>query len=148
MFIKMPQRLLWTKIIMKISISRESMTTSFRLPPARRPPEVKVPTRQDVHGRWADVLHWARMKVFRTSLFVPDEEKTLDGRRVRIGRAKYVPRTSGRKRTSGKLSYGPKVGRPLNVTSICDVLWTTLAEWVSIPAGEALRLHKIKAYSP
>ena len=34
-----------------------------------------------------------------------------------------------RKRTSGKLSYGPKVGCPLNVTSESDVQWTTLAEW-------------------
>ena len=39
-------------------------------------------------------------------------------------------RTQGGKGTSGKLSYGPKVGRSLNVTSESDVLWATLAEWV------------------
>ena len=89
-----------------------------------------VPTRQDVHRRWADALLWARMKVFRTSLFVADVEKTLHRRRVRIGRMNYVLRTPGRNRTSGKLSYGPYVGRPLNVTSVYDELWTTLAEWV------------------
>ena len=38
---------------------------------------------------------------------------------------------TGPKRTSGKLSYGPKVGSPLNVASESDVLWTTLAEWDS-----------------
>ena len=70
------------------------------------------------------------MKVFRTSLFFADVEKTLHRRRVRNWRPNYVLETPGRKRTSGKLSYGPKVGRPLNVRSICDVLWTTLAEWV------------------
>ena len=69
------------------------------------------------------------MKVFRTFLFVADVEKTLYRRRVRIGRKNNVLRTPGRKRTSGKLSYGPKVGRPLNVRSEYGVLWTTLAEW-------------------
>ena len=38
-------------------------------------------------------------------------------------------RMPGRKRTSEKLSFGPKLGRPLNVTSKCDAQWTTLAEW-------------------
>ena len=71
-----------------------------------------------------------RMKVFRTSLFIADVEKTFYRRRVQVGRTNYVLRTPGRKRTSGKLSYGPKVGRPLNVTSENDVLRTTLAEWV------------------
>ena len=89
-----------------------------------------IPTRQDVDGRWEDALPWARMKVFRTSLFVADVDKTLRRRRVRIGRSYYVLRTPGRKRTPWKLSYGPKVGHPLNVTSESDVLWTTLAEWV------------------
>ena len=87
------------------------------------------PTRQDVHGLWADALLWAHMEVFRTSLFVADVEKTLKWRRVRIGRTNYVLRTPVRSRTSGKLSYGPTVGRPLNVTSECEVLWSTLAEW-------------------
>ena len=77
-------------------------------------------------------LIWARMKVFRTSLFVADEEKALHRRRVRVGRTNNVLRTPGRKRAPGKLSYGPKVGHPLNVTSECDVLWTTLAEWVEL----------------
>ena len=36
-----------------------------------------VPTQQDVQGRLADALLWARMKVFRTSLFVADVERTL-----------------------------------------------------------------------
>ena len=74
-------------------------------------------------------LLWARIKVFRTSLFVEDVEKPMHRSRVQNWRANYVLRTPGRKRTSGKRSYGPKVGRPLNVTSECDVLWTTLAEW-------------------
>ena len=87
------------------------------------------PTRQDVHGRWVDALLWARMKVFRTSLHVADVERTLHRRRVRFWRKSYVLRTTGRKMTSGKLSYGPKAGRPLNVTSEYDVLRTTLAEW-------------------
>ena len=38
--------------------------------------------------------------------------------------------TPGRKSTSEKLLYGPKGGGPLNVTPECDILWTTLAEWV------------------
>ena len=67
---------------------------------------------------------------FPTSLIVADVENMLHRRLVRIGRTSYVLRTLERKRTSRKLSYGPKVGRPLDVTSDCDVLWTTLAEWV------------------
>ena len=59
-----------------------------------------------------------------------DLQNTLDRRRVRVGRKNHVLRTPGRRKTSGKLSYGLEVGRPLNVTSECDVLWTTLAEWV------------------
>ena len=78
------------------------------------------------------------MKVFRMSLFVADVEKTLHRRRVRIGRTYYVLRTPGRKMTSGKLSYGPVVGRPHNVTSECDVLWTTLAEWVEAICSQHL----------
>ena len=35
----------------------------------------------------------------------------------RIGRTNDVLRTPGRKKTSGKLTYGPKLGRPLDVTS-------------------------------
>ena len=77
------------------------------------------------------------MKVFRTSLFVADVEKTLLRRRVRIGRTNYVLRTPGLKKASGELSYGPKVGRPLDVTSEYDVLWTTLAEWDSIISVDA-----------
>ena len=73
-----------------------------------------IHTQQDVHGRWADALLWACMKVFLTSLFVPDVQKTLHRRRVRVGRTDYVLRTPGRKRTSGKLSYGPKVGRTVD----------------------------------
>ena len=73
--------------------------------------------------------YYGPMKVFRTFLFVADEEKTLNRRRVRVGRTTYELQRPGRKRTSGKLSYGPKVGRLLNVTSEYDVLWTTLAEW-------------------
>ena len=42
----------------------------------------------------------------------------------------YVLRTPGRNMTSGKISYKPKVGRPLNVTSECDVLGTPLVDWV------------------
>ena len=67
------------------------------------------------------------MKVFRTSFYVLASADTY----VRIGRDvndTYFIR-SRRIRTSGKLSYGPKEGRPLNVVSDCDVLWTTLAEW-------------------
>ena len=86
---------------------------------------VSIPTRQDVHGRWADALLWARMKVDRTFLFVA--EKTLHRRRVRFGRTNNDLRTPGRIRTSGKLSYGPKEGHFHDVTSECDVLWTTLA---------------------
>ena len=70
------------------------------------------------------------MQVFRTSLFVADVERTLHRRRVRIGN--YVLWMPGRKRTSGKRSYGPNVGRLLDVTTECDVLWTSLAEWVNI----------------
>ena len=88
-----------------------------------------MPTRQDVHGRWADALLLAQMKVVRTSLFVAGIEKTLHRPRVRVGRRNYVLRTVGRKRTSGKLSYGPTIGRSLIATSECDVLWTTFAEW-------------------
>ena len=102
------------------------LATCYAFPNIKGPP----PTRQDVHGRWEDALLWARMKVFRASLFVADVEKTLCWRRVRIGRLNYVLRTSGRKKTSWKLSYGPKIGRPLNVTSECDVLWTILVELV------------------
>ena len=69
------------------------------------------------------------MECFPDVLIRRGRRKTLHGRLVRIGRTNYVLRTSGRKRTSGKLSYGPKEGRPLNVVSECDVLWTTLAEW-------------------
>ena len=90
---------------------------------------VYQPTRQDVHGRWADDLLWARMKVFRTSLFVADVENTWHRRCVRFGRTNYVLRTPGRKRTSEKCSYGPKLGRPLKVAFERDVLWTNLAEW-------------------
>ena len=71
------------------------------------------------------------MKVFRTSLFVADEEI----RSIDVAADSDVPITLyGRRdvKTSGKLSYGPKVGRPINVTSECDVLLTTLAEWVEM----------------
>ena len=37
-----------------------------------------------------------------------------------------------RKLTTWKLSYGSKVGRPLNVASECNVLWTTFGGWVNI----------------
>ena len=87
------------------------------------------PFRQDVQWRREDDLIWARTQVFRTSLFVADVEKTLHRRRVWIGRTNDVLRTSGGKRTSGKLTFGPKLGRPLDVMSEKDVLWTTLAEW-------------------
>ena len=92
---------------------------------------IMVPTRQDVYVRYALDLICARMKVFRTSFFVADVKKTLNGRRVRVWLANHIIRTPGRKRTSGKLSYWPKVGRPLNVTSECAVLLTTLAEWIT-----------------
>ena len=75
------------------------------------------PTRQDVHRRREDYLIWARTQVFRTTLFVADVEKTLHRRRVRIGRTNDVLRTPGRKKTSGKIIYGPKLGRHLDVTS-------------------------------
>ena len=44
-----------------------------------------------------------------------------------------VLRTPRRKRTSVKLTYGPNLGRPLDVTSEQDVLWTTFAEWDYLP---------------
>ena len=56
-----------------------------------------------------------------------DETPTL--RLVR--RMSYAHRTLGRKNISGKLWYGPKAGRPLNVAFKCNVLFTTLAEWVT-----------------
>ena len=56
-------------------------------------------------------------------------EKRLQWRRVRFWRTNSVLWTPGRKRMSGKLSYGPEVGRPLNVTVGCDVLWPTLSDW-------------------
>ena len=50
------------------------------------------------------------------ALFVADvEKKPSHRRRVRIGRTNNVLRTPGRKRTSGKLTYGPKLRRPLGV---------------------------------
>ena len=61
------------------------------------------PTRQDVHERREDDLFWARIKVFRTSLFVADVEKTSHRRRIRIGRTNNDLRTPWRKRTSGKI---------------------------------------------
>ena len=36
--------------------------------------------------------------------------------------------TPGRKRTFLTRSYGPKEGHHLNVTSECDVLWTTVTD--------------------
>ena len=76
---------------------------------------------------WA--LLWARVKVVWTSLFVADVEKTLNRRHVRVGRTNYVLRTKERRRVVRKTSFGPNVGRPLYVTSECDVLWSTLTEW-------------------
>ena len=54
---------------------------------------------------------------FPASLFVADVDKTSLRRRVRIERTNNVKRTPVRKRTSGKLTYGYKLGRPLDVTS-------------------------------
>ena len=51
------------------------------------------------------------MNVFPTSLFVAGVKKTLHRRRAWVGRTNNVLRTQRRKRTSGKLSYGPNVGR-------------------------------------
>ena len=58
-------------------------------------------------------------------------------RRARVGRTNYVLRMPGHKKTFAKLTYGSKVGRPLNVTSECDVLWTTLAKslWDNLEVG-------------
>ena len=72
--------------------------------------------------RWEDDLLWAHMKVFRTSFYVPAfiERNSC----VWFGRdvdARSFLR-SRRKRTSGRLSHGPKVRRPLNVRG-------RLAEW-------------------
>ena len=68
---------------------------------------------------------WARMKVFRTSFYVPASLERNS--HVRIGRD--VDATSflrpRRITTSGKLSYGPKVWRLLNVRG-------RLAEWVDL----------------
>ena len=72
--------------------------------------------------RWEDDLIWARMKVFRMSFYVPASVERYSN--VRFGRdvdAAYFIRPR-RIRTSGKLSYGPKVGRPLNIRG-------GLAEW-------------------
>ena len=57
---------------------------------------------------------WAHIKVFRTSFYVPaSEERKMY---VRLGHDVVVTSlTSRRIRTSGNLSYGPKIGRPLNV---------------------------------
>ena len=72
--------------------------------------------------RSEDDLLWTRVKVFRTSFYVSTSVERDSY--VRLGR--NVDATSflrpRRKRTSGKLSYGPKVGRPLNVRG-------RLAEW-------------------
>ena len=55
---------------------------------------------------------------------------TLHQRCVRVGRTNYLLRTPGHKKTFAKLSYGSKVGSPLNVTSECivwaDALWDSL----------------------
>ena len=93
------------------------------------------------------------MKVLRTSLFVMNVEKALHRRRVQFGRTKYVLRTPRRKMTSGKLSYGPKVGHPLNARSECDVLWTTLALWdvdipISYPHNAKTQQQKHRQYNP
>ena len=63
--------------------------------------------------------------VFRTSFYVPTSVKRI--KYVRFGRDVHAtsflrPR---RIRTSGKLSYGPKVERPLNVRG-------RLAEWANL----------------
>ena len=72
--------------------------------------------------RWEDDLLWDRMKVFRTSFYVPASVERNGY--VRFGHD--VDATSflrpRRIKTSGKLSYGPKVGFPLNVRG-------RLAEW-------------------
>ena len=65
-----------------------------------------------------DVLLWAYMDVFRTSIR-RGRRICVNRRRVSVGRKNYVPRT--RKLTPGKLLYGPKVGCPINVTSEGDV---------------------------
>ena len=73
--------------------------------------------------RWEDDLLWARMKVFRTSFYVTASLER--NKYVRIGRDVDVTSFLRPRRimTSGKLSYGPKVGCPLNVRG-------RLAEWV------------------
>ena len=95
-------------------------------------PFVYLPTRQGSSivrrirtWRWEDDLLWARMKVFRTSFYVPaSSERNTDVRFRRDVDATSFLRPR-RIRTSGKLSYGPNVGRPLNVRG-------RLAEWVSL----------------
>ena len=77
--------------------------------------------------RWEDGLLWARMKVFRTSFYAPAsvERNTYVRLERDLDATSFLrPR---RIRTSWKLSYGPKEGRPLNVRG-------RLAEWgVSSP---------------
>ena len=70
------------------------------------------------------------MKDFWTSLFVADIGKKLHQRRVRVWRKHYVLWMPGHKRMAVELLFGPKVCRPLNVTSEFDILLATLAERV------------------
>ena len=74
--------------------------------------------------RREDDLVWARMKVFRTSFYVPmSVERNLYVRNGRDVDATSFLRPR-RIRTSGKLSYGLNSERPLNVRG-------RLAEWVA-----------------
>ena len=67
------------------------------------------------------------------AVFVADVEKTFHRRCVLVSCTNDILRTPGRKWTSGKLSYGPKESRPIDVTSECDVLRTTLSKWNDHP---------------
>ena len=106
--------------------------------------EKQLPTRQGSSKvcrirtwRWEDDLHWALMKVFRTSFYVlASVERNSYVRFERdVEAASYL--RLRRIRTSGKLSYGPKAGRPLNVRG-------RLAEWVTSHRYFCLRVKQKK----
>ena len=91
---------------------------------------LNVPTRQGSSivcrirtWRREDDKRRAHMKVFRTSFYV--QTSIERNSYVRFGRDVHATSflRPWRIRTSGKLSHGPKVGRPLNVCG-------RLAEWV------------------
>ena len=91
--------------------------------------------------RWEDDLLWANIKVFRTSFDVPASEQRNSYVRILPDVGTSSSLGLRRMMTSGKLSYRPKVGCPLNVRG------RRLAEWVIAHTCKHMQIRMVSYIS-